>query len=181
MGVISVMTLLFVSSSTTQGESTAPASDETAIMCNKCETVWVRHAKKINKTTIYRREPKRVCPDCESAVETAFKTDKMEHACKSCGGTLVSCNIHDMPVAQAQAKSEAPAVEEGQAAMCAKCKEIWVIRPHEIDSRATDYQKEKQMACPDCKSAVQSFFTTGKFEHTCKACGDSLSACKLCP
>lgn len=36
------------------------------------------------------------------------------------------------------------------------------------------------LACADCASAAENFFKTGKFEHACKTCGDSLTACPAC-
>jgi hypothetical protein len=63
--------------------------------------------------------------------------------------------------------------------MCAKCETTWVRSPHTIN-KTTVYRRHKTMACTDCDSAAANFFKTGKFEHTCKTCGDSLSACPAC-
>lgn len=65
------------------------------------------------------------------------------------------------------------------AVMCAKCETTWV-RSSQTIGRATVYRRHKKMACPDCDSAAVNFFKTGKFEHTCKTCGDSLILCPLC-
>lgn len=70
-------------------------------------------------------------------------------------------------------KADQPAV------MCAKCETTWVRSPHTIN-KTTVYRRHKTMACTDCDSAAANFFKTGKFEHTCKTCGDSLSACPAC-
>ncbi len=69
--------------------------------------------------------------------------------------------------------------EEKPAVMCAKCETTWVRTPHTIN-KTTVYSRHKQMVCPDCASAAENFFKTGKLEHTCKTCGDSLSACPAC-
>ena len=68
---------------------------------------------------------------------------------------------------------------EDEAVMCAKCQTVWVRRAHTIN-KTTTYRNEKSMQCPDCDLAVVNFFKTGKFEHTCKTCGDSMKACKAC-
>jgi hypothetical protein len=65
------------------------------------------------------------------------------------------------------------------AVMCAKCETTWVRSPQTL-GRATVYSRHKKMTCPDCNSAAENFFKTGKFEHTCKTCGDNLSACPAC-
>ncbi|MFH0879887.1 MAG: hypothetical protein V2A34_09260 [Lentisphaerota bacterium] len=144
-------------------------------MCSKCETVWVRRADHINKTTVYRSVQKMVCPDCETAIATFFKTGRLEHACTNCGGTLNHCSIHDVPSAEMQAQPGSP---EERAALCIKCKEIWVTHPQHVGKAAVSHKRT--MICPDCDSAVQNYFTTGKFEHTCKTCGDALSSCSVC-
>jgi len=66
-----------------------------------------------------------------------------------------------------------------QAISCDKCKVTYVKVPDTGGkSRVVGYRSEKRMECPDCKSAAENFFTTGKFQHTCKTCGDSLEVCK---
>ena len=73
----------------------AVASNDTlAVLCPTCETVWVRRRRQINKTTFYTTEKKMVCPDCTSAVETFFKTGKLQHTCATCGGNLAPCKAH---------------------------------------------------------------------------------------
>lgn len=74
------------------GCATAPVeATQTAIMCGKCETAWVSTPHQINKTTVYRREKRMACPDCDSAARNFFKTGKLEHACKTCGDSLATC------------------------------------------------------------------------------------------
>lgn len=76
--------------STTNGTA-AKAEQPPAVMCAKCETTWVRSTHRINKTTVYSRHKKMVCPGCASAAENFFKTGKLEHACKTCGDSLSAC------------------------------------------------------------------------------------------
>jgi len=76
-------------------------------------------------------------------------------------------------------KTDAAMGADDQAVMCGKCQTVWVSRPHQIN-KVTVYRKVKTMSCPDCDSAAANFFKTGKFEHTCKSCGDSLMKCPVC-
>lgn len=66
---------------------------------------------------------------------------------------------------------------------CDKCKVTWVKVPITPgggkDNRIIGYTSRKQMVCPDCNSAVANMFATGKFEHTCKACGGNMRACAV--
>jgi hypothetical protein len=149
-------------------------------MCSKCQTVWVKQAHQVGKTAvIYSREKQMVCPDCQSAVTTFIKTGKLQHTCTSCGGTLDHCTVHQETITAATTNAPTPVVQQGRAAMCAKCQMVWVKQPHQV-GRATIYSQKQEMRCPDCKSAVANFFTTGKWKHTCKTCGDNLSECAAC-
>jgi len=57
--------------------------------------------------------------------------------------------------------------------MCPKCEAVWVKTPTVVNSHQTTvYSTSKKMVCDDCKSAAANFFTTGKWEHACKVCGD---------
>jgi hypothetical protein len=65
-----------------------------------------------------------------------------------------------------------------QAVTCSKCQATWVKVPSTEKGRIISYSNRKQMVCPDCKDAVATFFATGKFQHTCKTCGDSMELCE---
>jgi hypothetical protein len=65
-----------------------------------------------------------------------------------------------------------------QAVTCSKCQTTWVKIPNREKGRIVSYSTRKQMVCPDCKDAVASFFDSGKFQHTCKTCGDSMELCE---
>jgi hypothetical protein len=46
-------------------------------------------------------------------------------------------------------------------------------------NKVVGYAGKQSHECPDCKSAAENFFATGKLEHTCKTCGaDALQACE---
>lgn len=78
----------------------APAADTPAhgaVTCDKCKTVWVQVPVTSPATkglTIYRDAKKMECDDCQSAVVTFFKTGKLQHECKKCGGELTHCEEH---------------------------------------------------------------------------------------
>ena len=59
------------------------------------------------------------------------------------------------------------------AVMCDRCKVIMVKTaiPGTAKAPLTVYHDTKTMLCPDCKSAMENFFKTGKLQHTCTSCG----------
>src|SRR4051794_12911371 len=62
----------------------------------------------------------------------------------------------------------------GKAVTCEKCQVTYAQVPDTAGkSRIVGYKTQKSMECPDCKTAAQNFFATGKLQHTCKTCGDS--------
>lgn len=69
------------------------------------------------------------------------------------------------------------------AIVCDKCKVVWVKQPTTVgggkSNVITGYTSRKQMVCPECKGAVQNLFTTGRFEHTCTACGGNMTGCAV--
>ncbi|HVT91146.1 MAG TPA: hypothetical protein VHD56_19995 [Tepidisphaeraceae bacterium] len=50
-----------------------------------------------------------------------------------------------------------------------KCEYVWTKVPVAPKGRVVDYTYVKTMNCDSCKSALDNFFTTGKFAHTCAA------------
>ena len=58
---------------------------------------------------------------------------------------------------------------------CDKCKVTWVKAPTRHRARIVGYTTREHMVCPECKGVVENLFATGKFEHTCKACGGNMS------
>ena len=65
-----------------------------------------------------------------------------------------------------------------QAITCSKCQVTWIKVPDTVKGRVVGYTNRKSHSCPDCKDAVANFFATGKFEHTCKTCGDAMELCQ---
>ncbi|MCG3148243.1 MAG: hypothetical protein PCFJNLEI_01686 [Verrucomicrobiae bacterium] len=66
-----------------------------------------------------------------------------------------------------------------EAVRCPKCEVTWVKVPRRAGKAGiVGYSSIKKMECPDCRNAVLSYFETGKFQHTCKTCGDNLEICK---
>lgn len=79
-------------------QSTAPVKHGPAVMCSKCQTVWVKTANSrgagSNGFATYSSQKVMKCPDCESAVVTFFKTGQLKHECSHCGSTLEHCAQH---------------------------------------------------------------------------------------
>lgn len=64
-------------------------------------------------------------------------------------------------------------------AMCAKCRVVWLAPLNPSDANVPTYTADgKVHVCPECHSAVVSLFRSGRFEHTCDACGDALIHCR---
>jgi hypothetical protein len=65
------------------------------------------------------------------------------------------------------------------AVMCDKCKFVIIKYPIHSGLRGQNimYQDRKTMVCPDCVSAIENFFKTGKLKHTCTHCGGTMTVC----
>ncbi len=74
-------------------QTTSPG--KSAVACSKCKTVWVSSPSTVNPGSksylVYRDAKTMACPECESAVETFFKTGSLKHHCGHCGDTLIHC------------------------------------------------------------------------------------------
>ena len=72
-------------------------------------------------------------------------------------------------------------VDAANAVTCDKCKTVWVQRPAQSGvGRSSGYYSlaaTKSMTCPDCRSAVSTFFATGQLKHTCTHCGGAMTHC----
>lgn len=67
-----------------------------------------------------------------------------------------------------------------EAVACAKCQTTWVQLPRTEKGRVVAYSARKSMVCPDCRTAAQNFFATGKMVHSCATCGpDAMEVCKM--
>jgi hypothetical protein len=103
-----------------------------------------------------------------------FRFSKLSLAALTVGaGLLVAgCAADNKPPQSTLAPST-------QGVTCTKCQVTWVKVPTDNGKgRIVGYTSRKEMVCPDCKDAVTNFFTTGKFQHTCKTCGDSMEICE---
>lgn len=65
------------------------------------------------------------------------------------------------------------------AVVCDKCKIVVVKIPSYsgLKGQTYVYHDVKTMVCPDCKLALENFFTTGKLKHTCSRCGGKMTVC----
>jgi len=69
------------------------------------------------------------------------------------------------------------------AVTCDKCKTVWVKRPQQVGPTGKGgayyvLKDTKSMECPDCESAVATFFKTGSLKHSCSHCGGALTHCE---
>jgi hypothetical protein len=85
---------------------------------------------------------------------------------------LAGCQSSEQPTATA------PQMMSAKAVHCEKCKTTIVNAPSTVSGglreSITVYGPSKAAMCPNCCDAAKKFFTTGKLEHTCTACGSSM-------
>ena len=69
------------------------AAASTAMMCPKCETVWVRESSMIGSKNIavWSSKPAMTCPECDAMAKSQLQDDGkvMLHACPTCKVTPV--------------------------------------------------------------------------------------------
>ena len=91
-GAVFLAAAVIIVSACTPVQEQAGAKETVGVMCNKCETTWVTGPTgKPGDYTIYRTSRKMKCPQCETLVETFFRTGKVSHSCPGCGGSLSRC------------------------------------------------------------------------------------------
>jgi hypothetical protein len=95
--------------------------------------------------------------------------------------TLLLTSMLGLSVLLSSCQTAAPDVTS--ALTCDKCKTVWVRRPVQVGptgktSGFVMLRNEKSMECPDCESAVATFFKTGSLKHNCDHCGGTLNHCK---
>lgn len=80
---------------------TDDAADELseAVVCPKCETVWVRHGHfHPKKTRIYHMSPEMSCPTCDKMAEAYLEDGKLVlHNCPDCKVTPKVAKPKDSP------------------------------------------------------------------------------------
>ena len=71
---------------TSTARPTNDAQASTAMMCPKCETVWVRHVTgQGTKTQSFSSDKKMICPDCDNTARAYLEGDKaVLHNCPTC-------------------------------------------------------------------------------------------------
>ncbi len=76
-------------------------------------------------------------------------------------------------------QSTGGATAGADAVTCDKCKTVWVktASPGPGGKGYMTYSNQKSMNCPDCQSAVTTFFKTGQLKHTCTHCGGAMTHC----
>src|SRR5262245_29070488 len=96
--------------------------------------------------------------------------------------TLIIAGVLGLGVVGCQSMgtdSSTASASDAQGVSCAKCQVTWVKVPQTAKGRIVGYYNKKSMECPECRSAVENFFATGKLEHACKVCGpDAMEICK---
>ena len=153
-------------------------SQEQAIMCAKCQAVWVKRPHEAGKVTVYHRQEAMVCPDCRTAAETYFATGRLEHTCRVCGSGEL-CNVTQEALkAEAAAAREQTEVREA-ALMCPACRTVWVRdRRHLTANKLSIYRSKKVMVCENCDANARSMLRSGKPAERCDSCGGRLESCK---
>ena len=70
-------------------------------------------------------------------------------------------------------------VPSTQGVTCSKCQVTYVQVPtNDGKGRFQGYTTRKDMECPDCKTAVENFFETGKLQHACTYCQGTMEVCE---
>lgn len=91
--VLSAAAVLIVSACTPVQEQ-AGAKETVGVMCGKCRTTWVAAVDgggKPGTVQVYRTSRKMKCPQCETLVQTFFRTGQLAHSCPGCRGELSRC------------------------------------------------------------------------------------------
>jgi hypothetical protein len=71
-----------------------------AIMCDKCQTVWIKSPQLNDKgrpaAFQYTYKTGQTCPDCEKNVQAYLDAGNPPGGCKTCGGTMQICDPSKM-------------------------------------------------------------------------------------
>jgi hypothetical protein len=109
-----------------------------------------------------------------------FSSLKLTLAALAMGVGFIAAGCESMDKDDAKSSSSATSVASRKAVACEKCKVTWVNAPVKNDKgRVIAYTTKASHECPDCRAAVQNFFTTGNLKHECASCGaDALQKCE---
>jgi hypothetical protein len=81
--------------------------------------------------------------------------------------------------ASAVAPSAQAAAPSTQAVACSKCQVTYIQVPtNDSKGRFYGYSNRRDMECPDCKTAVETFFQTGTLKHQCTHCQGNMEVCE---
>ena len=98
VGVGGVVLFLTIGGCQTAGRAAKSPTDNAtvqAVLCPKCEIVWDDQLDLDDPYAVtYRPEKTMVCPDCQPALVTFFKTGRLQHACATCGEQRKHCVAH---------------------------------------------------------------------------------------
>lgn len=67
------------------------SSKDGAVMCTKCQAVWVKRSRDLDKRTVYWMEKKEACSGCHDMAMDMLNTGKKEGKCAKCGDELKTC------------------------------------------------------------------------------------------
>lgn len=105
----------------------------------------------------------------------------MNRLLRAAPAILAAMVLHLAGCASKNKPADSSLVMTDQGVMCTKCQTTWVREPVTTGggkSRFVGYTARKAHVCPDCETAVNNFFATGKLEPACKTCGDTMQVCE---
>jgi hypothetical protein len=108
-----------------------------------------------------------------------LRISKSIFAATAVAATLLAVGCQTTPAQPQPSTAAAATTQPVMAVVCTKCEITWVKVPQTQKGRIVGYSTKQAMECPDCRTAVENFFATGKLEHTCKSCGETMQTCEM--
>lgn len=101
---------------------------------------------------------------------------------KTLSKILLVVGIFGMAGFVTSCQTASASADASSAVTCDKCKTVWVKRhvPSGPSGKTGAYyalRSVKTMECPECESAVATFFKTGSLKHSCSHCNGTMSHC----